>query len=58
MGNYQKKALMNSHFLVDIFTILDDRNKEKTEELVKESDLIILGGGHVPTQNKFLEKST
>ncbi len=43
---------MNSHFLVDTFTILDDRNK-KTEELVKESDLIILGGGHVPTQNKF-----
>lgn len=24
-GNYQKKALMNSHFLVDSFTILDDR---------------------------------
>lgn len=55
-GNYQKKALMNSHFLVDTFTILDDRNKEKTEELVKESDLIILGGGHVPTQNKFFRE--
>lgn len=55
-GNYQKKALMNSHFLVDKFTILDDRNKEKTEELVKESDLIILGGGHVPTQNKFFRE--
>ena len=47
---------MNSHFLVDKFTILDDRNKEKTEELVKESDLIILGGGHVPTQNKFFRE--
>ena len=47
---------MNSHFLVDTFTILDDRNKDKTEELVKDSDLIILGGGHVPTQNKFFRE--
>ena len=55
-GNYQKKALMNSRFLVDTFMILDDRNREETEELVKESDLIILGGGHVPTQNKFFRE--
>ena len=47
---------MNSRFLVDTFMILDDRNREETEELVKESDLIILGGGHVPTQNKFFRE--
>ena len=30
-GNYQKKALMNSHFLVDTFTILDDRIRIRQE---------------------------
>ena len=30
-GNYQKKALMNSHFLVDTFNIMDYINKDMTE---------------------------
>ena len=37
----------------DKFTILDCRNQERAEELVRSSDFIILGGGHVPTQNAF-----
>lgn len=35
------------------YAILDGRNKEQAEELVRASDFIILGGGHVPTQNAF-----
>ncbi len=35
------------------YTILDGRNKKHTQELVNASDFIILGGGHVPTQNAF-----
>ncbi len=35
------------------YTILDDRNKEQAENLVRSSDFIILGGGHVPTQHAF-----
>ena len=35
------------------YVILDDRNKEQAEELVRASDFIILGGGHAPTQNAF-----
>lgn len=56
MGKLPKKALMNSHFLVDTFTISGWSKQKKTGELVKESDLIILGGGHVPTQNKFFRE--
>lgn len=38
------------------YTILDNRNKEKTKELVNISDLIILAGGHTPTQNRFFNE--
>ena len=38
------------------YIILDDRNKMDAQELVAASDFIILGGGHVPTQNAFLQR--
>lgn len=38
------------------YTILDNRNKEKTKELVNSSDLIVLAGGHTPTQNRFFNE--
>lgn len=37
------------------YEILDGRVVD-VESLVKGADLIILGGGHVPTQNKYFEK--
>lgn len=33
--------------------LLDRRNCEYAAELVRESDVIVLGGGHVPTENSF-----
>lgn len=38
------------------YNILDDRNADRAGELVASADLIILAGGHVPTQNKFFQK--
>ena len=38
------------------FIILDSRNDEQTEELVMQAELIVLAGGHVPTQNAFFQK--
>jgi dipeptidase E len=38
------------------FHLLDGQNAEKTQELTSNSDFIVLGGGHVPTQNKFFQK--
>lgn len=35
------------------WTLLDRRNMEQAHDLVRESDLVILGGGHVPTQHRF-----
>jgi len=42
-----------SGFVFGDYYILDGSNKEQTKELVVSSDLIILAGGHVPTQNRF-----
>ena len=38
------------------FHILDGRNAFLTSELVKKSNLMILAGGHVPTQNRFFQR--
>ena len=43
-------------FTPERFRILDGRNADEAPELVKEADLIILGGGHTPTQNRFFQK--
>ena len=36
--------------------VLDRRNQEDAQLLIWESDLIILAGGHVPTQNAFFQE--
>ncbi len=35
------------------FSTLDGRNAVQAAELVRDANLLILGGGHVPTQNRF-----
>lgn len=35
------------------FDLLDGRNAERAGELVRNSDVLVLTGGHVPTQNRF-----
>ena len=35
---------------------LDGRNADESAELLRGSNLLILSGGHVPTQNRFFQK--
>lgn len=37
------------------YAVLDGQNQEYAEELVAGSDLIVFAGGHVPTQNAWLQ---
>lgn len=37
------------------FAWIDGMNASSAERIVRTSDLIVLGGGHVPTQRKFFE---
>ena len=49
------RTMYEKEFTVTSFTILDARNQEHTKDYIKQADLIILSGGHVPTQNAFFQ---
>ena len=36
------------------FDLLDARNEDRAEDLVRQSGFILLAGGHVPTENAFI----
>ena len=55
-ANGTKAIFEKAGFSFGAFTILDSRNEHKASELVKSSGLIILAGGHVPTQNQFFSR--
>ena len=51
-----KRSLEGAGFRFRRFSILDGRNESRAANLVARADLIVLAGGHVPTQNRFFEK--
>ena len=46
----------NAGFTFERFDMLDGRNEAQAAELVRGSNLLILSGGHVPTQNCFFAR--
>ncbi|MBR2879578.1 MAG: dipeptidase E [Oscillospiraceae bacterium] len=48
-----KRSFEASGFEFSQYILLDGRNEEKAAGLIAGADLIILAGGHVPTQNRF-----
>lgn len=48
-------AFANSGIHFRTYQVLDNRNAEQAAQLVANSDLIVLAGGHVPTQNEFFQ---
>lgn len=51
-----RKMFEDAGFAFAQFHTLDSRNEAFAAKLVRESNLLILSGGHVPTQNWFFEK--
>lgn len=49
-------ALEHEGFRFPVFRVLDGRNAEEGAALVSSAGLIILAGGHVPTQNAFFRR--
>lgn len=49
-------AFANAGIHFSSYCILDAMNAERAGELVGDSDLIVLAGGHVPTQNAFFQE--
>ena len=55
-GGLLRKSFEDAGFGFQSFRTLDGRNEAQAAELVSGSDLLILAGGHVPTQNRFFQK--
>ncbi len=53
MLDYFKSVCDLSDMSFDSFDLLDDYRCDITDEEILSYDVIILGGGHVPTQNRF-----
>ena len=49
-GSFERSGIVFSEYI-----LLDRRNQEKAQELVAQADLMVLAGGHVPTQNDFFK---
>lgn len=52
-GSHMFTAFAEAGMPFSHYRILDGQNSHETAEMIAESDLIILAGGHVPTQNRF-----
>lgn len=48
------QALEDAGLQFQDYRLLDRRTAPEAEEMIRNSDFIIFGGGHVPTQNAFL----
>ncbi len=42
--------------IFDEMYMCDERNKERIDQMLEESSMVILTGGHVPTQNAFFKR--
>lgn len=51
-----KKSFEESGFSFQSFRTLDGRNEAQAAALVGAAELVILAGGHVPTQNRFFAR--
>lgn len=56
MTEFFEEKLIASGLSVKEMVLCDERNGEVIVEMLDEFDMIILGGGHVPTQNAFFRK--
>jgi dipeptidase E len=54
-GYEMASCFAEAGFLFSDFQILDRQNQDDAQMLIWKSDLIILSGGHVPTQNAFFQ---
>lgn len=55
-GGLMKQILVGTGVELASYDLLDGRNIGQAENLVKNSDVLVLTGGHVPTQNRFFQQ--
>lgn len=55
-GSHMFSAFAEAGLLFSSFQVLSNANALDAAQLISESDLILLAGGHVPTQNRFFRR--
>ncbi len=55
MCDFFRKAFLTDGFSIQCFDLIDQRYSNFTKDDLKKYDVIVLGGGHVPTQNRFFK---
>ena len=53
---FQQSFFLSGLSIAEV-TFCDARNESELPKLMKEADVILLAGGHVPTQNHFFERT-
>jgi len=56
MQSFFETAVRKENLSCEVFDIWDARTEDYSEDILKSYDVIILGGGHVPTQNAFFHE--
>ena len=56
MASFMHHALEESNLSVGCFDIWDNRTDDFSTEVLHTYDVILLGGGHVPTEHAFFER--
>ena len=55
MCDFFREAFLKENFSMQCFNLIDRRYCDFTKDDLHQYDVIILGGGHVPTQNNFFK---
>ena len=55
MCDFFRETFLKEHFSIQCFDLIDRRYSDFTKDELQQYDVILLGGGHVPTQNQFLK---
>lgn len=55
MCNFFREAFLKENFSIQCFDLIDRRYSDFTKDELQKYDVILLGGGHVPTQNQFFK---
>lgn len=56
MRFFFEKTVKETGLSVSAFDVCDSRNGEEAVKNLRAYDVLILGGGHVPTQNRFFQR--
>ncbi len=56
MSQYFARVFAASKIETEVMRLLERKTQERLGEWMESSDVVILGGGHVPTQNRFFQE--